>query len=86
MRSFISELDILRFVEHQNLLKLDSVFETDTAFYLILEALDAGNLFEYLIKANTSLAIEEIQQLMRNLLSGLSELAKDDIVHRDIKL
>lgn len=73
-------------MEHQNLLKLDSVFETGTAFYLILEALGAGNLFEYLIKANTVLAIEEIQQLMRNLLSGLSELAKDDIVHRDIKL
>ena len=68
------------------MLKLDSVFETGTAFYLILEALGAGNLFEYLIKANTALAIDEIQQLMRNLLSGLSELAKDDIVHRDIKL
>lgn len=73
-------------MEHQNLLKLDSVFETDSAFYLIMEALGAGNLFEYLIKANTALTIEEIQHLMRHLLSGLSELAKDDIVHRDIKL
>lgn len=86
MRSFISELEVLRFVEHHNLLKLESVFESDTTFYVILEGLAAGNLFEYLLKANTALAFEEIQQLMRSLLSGLSELAKDDIVHRDIKL
>lgn len=86
MRSFISELEILRFVEHHNLLKLESVFESDSTFYVIIEGLAAGNLFEYLKRAETALGIDEIQQLMRNLLNGMSKLAKDDIVHRDIKL
>jgi serine/threonine protein kinase len=68
------------------LLKFEGVFETDHSFYLILEVLKGGNLLEYLMRRKTFLNIEETRTIMRNLVKGLAELEKHEVVHRDIKL
>lgn len=86
MSSFINELEILRYIEHANLLKLEGVFESEHSFYVIMETLGGGNLFEYLIKRRTGLTIEEIKKIMGSILRGLAELEANNIVHRDIKL
>lgn len=63
----------MRSIEHSNLLKLEGVFESEHSFYVIMEILGGGNLFEYLIK-RSALSREDIKKLMRSILKGLSEL------------
>ena len=45
MNSFLNELEIMRSIEHNSLLKLEGVFESENSFYVIMENLAGGNLF-----------------------------------------
>lgn len=72
--SFMNEVELLRNVEHRNLLKVEGVFETSSSYYVLMENLKGGNLFEYLVRRKTPLSIEEIRTIMRNLMKGLAEL------------
>ena len=42
----LGEIDVLRFIEHENIIKLYEVYESDKYIHLIFEYLDGGELFE----------------------------------------
>lgn len=59
--------------------------ESDTSVYVITEHFFGGNLLER-INFCRGLSLEQIRQIMRGLMEGLSYLHKFGVMHRDIKL
>ena len=45
-QSISNEISILRVLEHRNILKLQSVYESKSAIYLVTELFEGGNLLE----------------------------------------
>ena len=75
---------ILRSVDHQNIIKLDCVYETLNSFYIVLELFSGGNLHEY-IKEKGVLTENSASTILKNVLMGVQYLHMNKIMHRDIK-
>lgn len=75
---------MLRVVEHPNLIHLDSVYETDNTFYLILDLCSGGNLKEYL-REHKFLPQNKAAIVLKSVLEGLQAMHSKNIMHRDVK-
>ena len=85
-----NEINILKEVDHPNIIKLYKVQETTKFFYLVMEYCNGGGLSdcleEYQKKYRKPFPEEIVQYLMRQIVSGIHFLHKNNILHRDIKL
>ena len=81
MRYFNNEIQIMKKVNHPNVLKLYNAFQKDNNMYLILEYCNDGDLSKY-ISSN----IHKYDHLyFYQILEGLEYLYSNNILHRDIK-
>jgi serine/threonine protein kinase len=80
----VKEIEILRLLDHPNIIKLIEVFEDETHVHLVLEYLNGGELFEHIARVGTFLETDAIN-LMKCLLSALSYAHSLGIIHRDLK-
>lgn len=80
------EIDILRVINHENLLKLYDVFETSDRIYIVTEIVTGGPLFNWLESQNFQVPETTAKALMKDIAKGLAYLHSYGIVHRDIKL
>ena len=91
-----NEINILKSIKHENIIKLYNSDLEDRKFkYLITEYCnggDLGNILEHYMKEkNRPFSEEEVQYIMRQLVSGIKYLhskieKKWEIIHRDLKL
>ncbi|CAD8100438.1 unnamed protein product [Paramecium sonneborni] len=81
----INEIQIMRELDHPNLMKLYEVYETKNSIYMGLELLEGDQLFEYL-KKKIQFTEKQIQSIMVGLLMGLKHMHIKGIMHRDLKL
>ena len=85
-----NEINILKEVDHPNIIKLYKVQETTKFFYLVMEYCNGGGLSdcleEYQKKYRKPFPEEIVQYLMRQIVSGIHYLHSRNILHRDIKL
>ena len=72
------------YLDHPNIIKLFEVHETRNSIYLIMEYLDGGEFFDYLMEKG-KFELTDACKIMRQLLEGLKYLANKNITHRDIK-
>jgi calcium-dependent protein kinase len=81
---FFGEVEILKTMDHPNILKLYEVFEDDKTFNLVTELCTGGELFDYIIeKKNFSEATAA--HFMKQVLSAVIYCHRRCIVHRDLK-
>lgn len=84
-KTVLNEVDILKTLDHPNILKIFEYFEDDKNYYIVMEFCSEGDLFDelervkYLDEKNTANIIAQI-------LAGLAYIHNRQIVHRDIKL
>ena len=81
------EVNILKELNHPNILKYYDYIETNTKLYIIMEDLKGGTLRKWLkenIKNN--IKEEKISVIIKNILSAVSYLHSKNICHRDLKL
>jgi calcium-dependent protein kinase len=84
--SFITEMNILKGLDHPNIYKLYETWETDRICFLSTEYCKGGELFYYIVKQeNKHLNEGEAAQIMRQGFSALKYLHENSICHRDIK-
>ncbi len=76
------EIDILKSLEHENIIKLyDYKFEKDNLF-IITEYCNQGNLSDWINKNKNP---EEILDKIQQIVEGINYLHSKKIIHRDIK-
>jgi serine/threonine protein kinase len=80
----LSEIDILRAVDHDHVIKMAEVYESEKYIHLVLEYLEGGELFER-IKSKGLYSEKDASAVMKNLLLALDYLHQKGIVHRDLK-
>ena len=71
--SLINEIEIMKIVQHENIMKLEGLHESKNSVYLILELLEGGELFNH-ISSKNKLSLKQIQRIMLCLLKSLSYL------------
>lgn len=84
--SFITEMNILKGLDHPNIYKLYETWETDRIWFLSTEYCKGGELFYYIVKQdNKHLTEGEAALIMRQGFSAIKYLHENSICHRDIK-
>ena len=83
----LQEIQLLRKLDHRNVVRLLEVFENESAIYLVMEYMDRGDLYT-LLKAQKKGRLSEIQTkpLFFQILRGLEYIHSQGVLHRDIKL
>jgi Protein kinase domain len=79
------ELEILRMVNHKNVVRLYDLFDTADKLYLVLEFMPGGHLFQVLSNTKMHYTEERASVILRDVMEGLSYLHERGIVHRDVK-
>ena len=86
-----SEINILRILDHPNIIKFEKIIENQNNLIIIMEYCNGGSLSEclnkYKDKNHTKGFPEEIiQHLMRQIVNALVYIHSKNIIHRDLKL
>uniref|UniRef100_A0A7S1ETE3 Protein kinase domain-containing protein n=1 Tax=Timspurckia oligopyrenoides TaxID=708627 RepID=A0A7S1ETE3_9RHOD len=78
------EVDVLKSIDHPNILKFSRVIEDDENCYLVTEFIKGLDLFEAGVRKKFS--EREVLLLSRTLFDGLAYLHSLGVAHRDVKL
>ena len=80
------EINILKSLNHPNILKFYDYIETNAKVYIIMEELKGGTLGKWINQhKNENITEEESSLIIKNILSAVSYLHSKNICHRDIK-
>ena len=71
-------------MDHQNIVKLYEVYEDDVNFYLIMDLLKGGELFDEIVK-RSKFSENDAAEIMYQVFSSVNYLHKKGFVHRDLK-
>jgi len=85
--AMVNEIDIMRALDHENVIKLYEVFETEKSIYLVLELIQGRSLQEMLKKQvfKEEAYESKIAMITRQIFEGLTHLAARGVMHRDLK-
>ncbi|KAI1181109.1 hypothetical protein F4777DRAFT_2515 [Nemania sp. FL0916] len=78
------EVAVLKLIDHPHIVKLHDIWENRAEIYLVLEYMDAGDLFSY-IAAHGPLPEFETIGYFRQILTALEYVHSFNICHRDLK-
>ena len=84
LSSLLSEIEILKQLDHPNIVKIYEFYQDKYNFYLITEYIEGGELFDKIVK-NKYLKEDKAMKIMKQLLSAVTYCHKKKIVHRDLK-
>ncbi|CAL8073175.1 unnamed protein product [Calicophoron daubneyi] len=79
-----SEIEALKQLNHKYIYKLYQVIETDYYFYLVVEYLSGGELFDYIIEKG-HLTEVEARVIFRQIVSAIGYIHSKGFAHRDLK-
>ena len=79
-----SEIEILRKISHPNITNVYEIFEDSKKYYIMMEYLQGGELFEA-ITSSGSFSEFSAAKIMKQLLAAVNYLHNNNIVHRDLK-
>eukprot|EP01129_Flabellula_baltica_P012612 TRINITY_DN5716_c0_g1_i1.p1 TRINITY_DN5716_c0_g1~~TRINITY_DN5716_c0_g1_i1.p1 ORF type:complete len:347 (-),score=98.51 TRINITY_DN5716_c0_g1_i1:20-1060(-) len=78
------EIEIMRKVEHENILKLKEIYEDDDHVYIVMELVDGDELFDRIVEKgyySENYAVGLVKQIV----SAVQYLHEMGIAHRDLK-
>lgn len=78
------EIVIMKLIDHPNIMSLYDVFEADNELYLLLEYIEGGELFDFLVSKGR-LAPPEALKYFREIIYGVDYCHRFNIAHRDLK-
>lgn len=83
-KQLMNEIDILKSLDHPNIVRVYEFFEDKMRFYIVMEHCRGGELFTEITK-RSSFSESHAAQIARQLLSAIAYLHEHNIVHRDLK-
>lgn len=78
------EFDILKSLNHPNIVKALGFYEEVENFYFVLEFMEGGELFDRIVK-KTQYNEKEARDAVCSMLSAIEYFHQHDVVHRDLK-
>lgn len=81
---FLNEIELLKTVDHPNIIKLFDCYYDKTFYYLIEEYCSGGDLFDYIQKEHF-FTEKKAAIIFKQILSAVNHLHKKNIIHRDLK-
>lgn len=78
------EIVIMKLISHPNVMGLLEVWENKSELYLVLEYVDGGELFDYLV-AKGKLSEPEAVHYFKQIIQGVAYCHSFNISHRDLK-
>lgn len=84
LEQFHVEIEALSTLRHPNIIHLNDVFITPHKIYIIMELMEGGELFDYVVERGTLTELEA-SHLVYQVTSALVYMHSKGIVHRDLK-
>lgn len=78
------EITIMQLIKHPNVMELYDVYETKKELYLVLEHVEGGELFDYLVKKGRLSEFEALR-FFQQIIFGIDFCHDYGICHRDLK-
>lgn len=82
--SWSDEFNLLKDLEHPNIVQLDAVFDNEQKLYLVMEYVAGGDLLQYCID-HGPLPEYEAARILYQVLNAIKYIHEKKIAHRDIK-
>ena len=82
-KTVFAEIDMMKILNHKNIVRFVDVKRTDNFFYIITEYCNQGSLASYLKKY--TLSEKEIIFFIKQIIEGFKYLYSKKIMHRDVK-
>jgi calcium-dependent protein kinase len=83
-REILKEINILKGLDHQNIIKIHEYFNTQRELFIISEVCKHGELFKKLI-VDTYLSEAFVWKIMKQVFSAVAYCHSYNIIHRDLK-
>lgn len=78
------EIDIMRQLDHPNIVRLFEVFQDEKRFYLVTELCNGGELFDEITK-RSHFSEQDAATIIKQVLSAVGYCHSKSICHRDLK-
>lgn len=75
---------LLRAEPFRHIVSIAEVLEDESAFYIVMEECNGGQLFDLLLK-ESSMSTRELKRILREILQAVEYLHDLGLIHRDIK-
>lgn len=80
------EIEVLKMCQHENIINLIDLYESNEHYYIVIEFMVGKDLFDYIAKRNFMLPEERVKHIVYQIIQGTRYLHSFGIVHRDLKL
>jgi len=78
------EIEIMKQVEHENILKLEAIYEDDQKVYIVMELVDGSELFDRIVNKGYY-SEKSTVHVVKQILHAVKYLHEKGIAHRDLK-
>ncbi|XP_040049209.2 calcium/calmodulin-dependent protein kinase type 1D isoform X1 [Gasterosteus aculeatus] len=79
-----NEIAVLRRIKHDNVVGMEDLYESQTHFYLIMQLVAGGELFDRILDRGVY-SEKDASSVIQQVLQAVSYLHENGIVHRDLK-
>ncbi|XP_067253135.1 calcium/calmodulin-dependent protein kinase IGa [Chanodichthys erythropterus] len=79
-----NEIKVLKRIKHDNVVGLEDFYETRTHYYLVMELVSGGELFDRILDRGVYTE-KDASRVIKQVLEAVSYLHQNSIVHRDLK-
>jgi serine/threonine protein kinase len=84
MAQFQVEIDALKSLRHPGIIRLFDVYMTDDKIFIVMELMEGGELFDYVVQKGT-LTEEEASRIVKKVTSAIAFMHSQNFIHRDLK-
>ncbi|XP_068598996.1 calcium/calmodulin-dependent protein kinase type 1D-like [Brachionichthys hirsutus] len=79
-----NEISVLRRIKHDNVVALEDFYETRTHYYLLMQLVSGGELFDRVLDRGVYTE-RDASTVIKQVLQAVSYLHENSVVHRDLK-
>jgi serine/threonine-protein kinase ULK/ATG1 len=84
VKNIQSEIDIMKKVSHDNIVRLHDIYQTANNMYIVTEFCHDGDLLK-LLQKRKKIPESEAKGFLKDIMNGAKYLHKNGIIHRDLK-